>query len=136
MTTFDETYFEPEFDDSRSKRMTSAEWAPTQPPGPREWYAPDGSLLATPVREPRDRDGLPELADVSTMRPPNTLGDEYVRGLIRPGKLILIAASEGLGKCYVRKELEWRLATGPGPVRPLPDRAARPRRHDRRGERA
>ena len=59
-------------------------------------------------------DALPDLEDVSAMTPPATLEDEYVRGFIRPGKLVLIAASEGIGKSYNRKELEIRLATGTG----------------------
>jgi hypothetical protein len=62
--------------------------------------------------EPADR--LPDLADVTTMTPPDTLDDVYIRGFMRPAKLVLIAASEGIGKSYVRKECEVRLATGAG----------------------
>ncbi len=60
------------------------------------------------------RDPLPDLEVVGKMAPPATLEDEYVRGFIRPGKLVEIAASEGIGKSWVRKELEHRLASGTG----------------------
>lgn len=59
-------------------------------------------------------DVLPDLADVSTLTAPTNLDDWLIRDLLRPGKLMLIAASEGVGKSYVRKEMEIRLATGTG----------------------
>ncbi len=94
---------------------------------------PDGQWHLPPARPPRvnghDQDepdtwadtapavrenALPDLADVSTLEAPATLDDWYFRDLLRPGKLMLIAASEGVGKSYIRKEMEIRLATGTG----------------------
>jgi hypothetical protein len=77
---------------------------------------------ADPVIEARPR-GLPEraeplelpdLADVGSLTTPPDVEAWYVRGFIRPGKLIEIASAEGVGKSSVRKELELRLAVGRG----------------------
>jgi hypothetical protein len=58
--------------------------------------------------------GLPDLADAGTIVAPPAVDDWYVTDFIRPGKLIFLAAGEGIGKSYARKELELRLATGRG----------------------
>jgi hypothetical protein len=80
----------------------------------RSWpiVGPSSDLVAMP--DPTEPASLPDLADVATIERPATLDDELVEGFMRPGKLILIAASEGVGKSYVRKELEIRLALGLG----------------------
>ena len=60
------------------------------------------------------RDDLPDLVDVGTMTAPTTVTEYRIRDVLRPNALALIAASEGVGKSYVRKEMELRLATGRG----------------------
>ena len=57
---------------------------------------------------------LPDLADASTLSAPSNVEAWYIVDFARPGKLIYLASAEGLGKSYVRKELELRLAAGRG----------------------
>ncbi len=79
-----------------------------------DWQAghPGGDERASSPGEPSGE--LPDLADAARLVTPPDVDAWYIVGLIRPGKLVYLAAGEGVGKSYVRKEAELRLAVGIG----------------------
>jgi AAA domain-containing protein len=62
-----------------------------------------------------DVDARPWPQPASEVDPSGALEDEYlVDGVIRPGRLMVLASTEGLGKSHARGEIAMRLATGHG----------------------
>ncbi len=65
----------------------------------------------TPMTEP----GRPEPRPRSEADPAAALADTWrIDGLLRPGRLLVVAAAESTGKSYVRVEMAIRLSTGSG----------------------
>jgi len=89
-------------------------WPEDFPPEP---YYDDG-----PAEEAEPPDARPVLtigtrtamANVRTMEQPAAADDWLVKGFMRPGTVVVLASREGVGKSYLRKELEIRGATGRG----------------------
>ena len=75
-----------------------------------------GATSARPTNggTPEPAADLPDLADAALLVIPPDVDAWYIVGLIRPGKLVYLASGEGVGKSYVRKEAELRLAAGHG----------------------
>jgi hypothetical protein len=90
--------------DAEPARPRPTNGADAEPDAPKPTAWPDPPALAE----------LPDLADAALLVTPPDVDAWYIVGLIRPGKLVYIAAGEGVGKSYVRKEAELRLAAGSG----------------------
>src|ERR1035437_9670095 len=65
------------------------------------------------VDEPSDR---PDLVNVRTMPRPVESDDWIIVGLARPRAIVVIGSPQGVGKSFMRKEIEHRLGSGFGPV--------------------
>ena len=95
-------------------------WAERDPEGEAEAVVPirpmtaedwDRVIPETPIR-PSER---PWPAPASTKDPESALADNWlVEGCLRPGRLMVIAGQEGVGKSHARAELGIRIATGHG----------------------
>lgn len=75
-----------------------AEWAANRPEG----TSPD--IHSGPPTRPTPR-------NVGLSLPPPDVDDWVIEGVLRPGAILVVAAPEGLGKSYVRKEIAARLTT-------------------------
>jgi len=91
--------------------------SPPEPMGhPADIVPIAGATSARPTNggTPEPAPDLPDLSEAACLVTPPDVDAWYIVGLIRPGKLVYIAAGEGVGKSYVRKEAELRLAAGHG----------------------
>jgi putative DNA primase/helicase len=76
-------------------------------------YAPEEAGPIVVVGEPAPE--RPHARPASAVDPAAALEDCWlVEGVLRPGRLLVLASQEGVGKSYARKELALRLATGTG----------------------
>lgn len=85
---------------------------------PAVWDEPPGAAPAH-NGSPRGPETLPvdtgwRLLNVAKLPRPEDIDHWDIEGVARPGTVVIVASPEGLGKSQVRKEIEWRCASGTG----------------------